>query len=322
MITNDSSNSAPSRTDTMNFACYVSRHVIMVVKILPKQLRMTVFRVHNKLLKICTGKVHIARAYFGSLFVCDLDDIIQNYIFYFGVWEPMISHVTEKLLRNGDVYVDVGANIGYDSLLASNCVGGSGKVVSIEASPTIYSLLSNNIARNRASNIRPVNVAVSDCRKTLVIYAGKPSNIGKTTTIEARGLRKECSVQALPIDEILSVDELNRVSLIKIDIEGAELPVLNHLIDNLSKYPENISIIVEASVQDDPEEWARVFLRFQEAGFVAYEIENHYLFDWYLQYKNHSWVKLMKNLPNGQSDILFTRTALPAALRVCTQLAP
>jgi FkbM family methyltransferase len=306
----------------MNFACYVSRNVIMVVKILPKQLYMIVFRVYHKILKMCIGNVHIARAYFGSLFVCDLDDILQRYIFYFGKWEPMISHVTEQLLRKGDVYVDVGANIGYYTLLASNCVGGSGKVVSIEASPTIYSLLSNNIARNRASNIRLVNVAASDRRNTLVIYAGERSNIGKTTTIEARGFRKECSVQALPIDEILSVDELHRVSLIKIDIEGAELPVLSHLIDNLSKYPHNISIIVEASVQDDPGEWARVYLRFQEAGFVAYEIENHYLFDWYLRYSNHSSVKLMKNLPNGQTDILFTRTALPAALRVWTELAP
>jgi hypothetical protein len=123
----------------------------------------------------------------------------------------------------------------------------------------------------------------------------KNANIGKTTTIEARGLHKECSVQALPIDEILSVYELNRVSLIKIDIEGAELPVLNHLIDNLSKYPDNISIIVEASVEDDPAEWARVYLRFQEAGFAAYEIENDYRFDWYLRYNNHSSVKSIKN---------------------------
>jgi hypothetical protein len=48
----------------------------------------------------------------------------------------------------------------------------------------------------------------------------------------------------------------------------------------------------------------------------------HYLFDWYLRYSNHSSVKSMKNLPNGQIDILFTRTALPGALRVWTELAP
>jgi Methyltransferase FkbM domain len=148
----------------------------------------------------------------------------------------------------------------------------------------------------------------------LVIYAGESGNIGKTTTIEARGLHKECSIQALPIDEILSVDELNRVRLIKIDIEGAELPVLNHLIDNLSKYPDTISIIVEASIEDNPGEWARAFSHFQEAGFVAYEIENQYVFEWYLRNRNHSAVKLIKNLPNGQTDISLTRTALPTAL--------
>jgi FkbM family methyltransferase len=298
----------------MYFACYVSRLVVTVVKILPDPLDMIVFRVYNKLLKLCSGKVHNARTYFCSSFVCDLDDILQRYIFYFGIWEPMVSHVTEQLLREGDVYVDVGANIGYDSLLASNCVGDSGIVVSIEASPRIYLLLANNRARNKASNIRLVNMAASDTRKTLTIYAGASSNIGKSTTIEARGLHEECSIQAIPIDEILSVDELKRVRLIKIDIEGAELPVLNHLIDNLSKYPDNISIIVEASVQDNPSEWASVFLRFQEAGFVAYEIENQYGSDWYLRYHGHSSVKLIKNLPNSQTDILLTRTALPATL--------
>jgi FkbM family methyltransferase len=251
--------------------------------------------VYNRLFNLCSWKIHTSRRYFGSCFVCDLDYFIQRFIFYFGIWEPMVSHVTVQLLREGDVYVDVGANIGYDSLLASKCVGSSGKVVSIEASPGIYSLLTNNIARNRASNIRLVNMAASDSRKTLVVYAGESSNIGKTTTIEARGFRKECSIQGLPIDEILSVGELKRVSLIKIDIEGAELPILNRLTDSLSKYPDTISIIVEASVQDNPEEWARVFSRFQEAGFVAYEIENQYDFDWYLRYRNHSSVKLMES---------------------------
>jgi FkbM family methyltransferase len=286
----------------------------MVVRILPNPLDILCLRVYNKLLKLCSGKVHNARTYFGSSVVCDLDDIIQRFIFYFGFWEPMVSHVTEQLLREGDVYVDVGANIGYDSLLASNCVGDSGKVVSIEASPRIYRLLANNISRNKASNIRTVNMAASDSRKTLTIYAGESGNIGKSTTIKARGLHEECSIQAIPIDKILTVDELKRVHLIKIDIEGAELPVLNNLIDNVAKYPDNISIIVEASVQDNPTEWASVFLRFQEAGFVAYEIENQYGYDWYLRYRNHSSLRLIKNLPKSQTDILLTRTALPATL--------
>jgi FkbM family methyltransferase len=289
------------------------------VKILPEPLGLLAFRAYNKILSSCSWKAYNAKTYFGSLFACDINQCqIQKHIFYFGIWEPMVSHVTEQLLHQGDVYVDVGANIGYDTLLASNCVGESGKVVSIEASPRIYSLLAENVARNRASNIRLVNRAASDSRKTLAVYDGGRGELGMTTTIEARGRGqlKECSVEALPIDEILSVNELSRVRLIKIDIEGAELPVLNHLVDTLSKYPDNCSLIVEASVQDDPPGWGRLFLRLQEAGFVAYEIENRYDIEWYIGYCNHSSVKLMKNLPNRQIDILFTRMALPATLEV------
>jgi protein-L-isoaspartate O-methyltransferase len=61
-------------------------------------------------------------------------------IFHFGIWEPEISYLTIELLDEGDVYVDVGANIGYDTLLASSLVGSSGKVVSIEAAPAIFAV--------------------------------------------------------------------------------------------------------------------------------------------------------------------------------------
>ena len=306
------SGSRPNRGD---LACRVSRRVITVMKILPGPLRMAYYRIYNKLLKICAGKVHIAGTYFGSDILCDLDDYIQNCIFYFGVWEPVISFVMEQFLEEGDVFIDVGANVGYDSFLASNRVGHSGKVVSIEASPKIYALLSKNISINQTANIRAVNIAASDTRKILTLYTADQFNIGETTTIEARGLRKDGVIQALPLAEILSIDEMSRVRLIKMDIEGAEVPVLNHLIDNLAKYPDDFSIIVEASVEENPQEWIQVFSRFQEAGFAAYALENDYAFDWYLFYRSHPSIKLLDALPNTQTDLLLTRTELPVALR-------
>jgi len=298
----------------MSFACDISRQVIRFVRILPNPLDVLALRVYNKAFKMLAGNTHTARAYFGSIFACDIDDLIQRTIFYFGIWEPMISHLTEQILREGDVYVDMGANIGYDSLLASKRVGRSGKIVSIEASPKICALLSDNVTINGVSNIRIINKAVSDRGKLLAIYGGGSQNIGKTTTIEARGLPIECCIEALPIEEILTPDEINRVRLFKIDIEGAELLVLNHLLDTLSKYPEDFAIIVEASVHENPREWTNVFRRMQEAGFVAFEIENRYELDWYIRYQNHSPVKLTKTLPNGRTDILFIRTALVTAV--------
>lgn len=65
-------------------------------------------------------------------------------------------------LKPGDVFVDVGANIGYFSLLASKLVGPGGRVVAIEASPEVFDLLRRNLELNKAHNVRAVNVAISD----------------------------------------------------------------------------------------------------------------------------------------------------------------
>lgn len=272
------------------------------------------FHLYNELFKRCFGRTHLAHSYFGALFLCDIDDMIQKYIFYFGAWEPMISHVTEQLLQDGDVYVDVGANIGYDSLLAAKHVGRSGTVVSIEASPRIFSLLSNNIRRNGATNVRPVNMAASDRRGTLTVYSGSHKNIGHTTTVAARGFPKEGDVETAPIDEVLTPDELQRLRLIKIDVEGAELPILNRLVDTLHLYPKELCVIVEASVSEDPAGWHDVFRRFRDAGFSAYHIANQYEIAWYMSYRDHHSMPLLARLPDGQTDILLTRIPLPSRL--------
>ena len=300
----------------------VGRRVIDVVRLLPPAVGAPVLRACTEVVKLCAGKTHVATAYFGADFACNLDDLIQRYIFYFGMWEPMISHVTQQLLRPGDVYVDVGANIGYDSLLASHCVGEGGKVVSIEASPGIFSLLADNVARNSAGNIRLVHAAVSDRGGTLPIYAGRHKNIGQTTTIAARGLAYAGVVNALPLDEILSPEERARVRLIKIDIEGGELPVLNRFIDTLSNYPDEVALLVEASVQSDPQEWSRIFSRFREAGFRAYGVENSYDVRWYLRYRRATPVVLLDTVPDRQSDILWIRQELPPSLDTDTRGEP
>lgn len=74
-----------------------------------------------------------------------------------------MSRVIEQNLAPGDVFVDIGANIGYDTLLAASRVGAQGTVISIEASPRTFALLQRDIAANPfAANVRAVNAAVSD----------------------------------------------------------------------------------------------------------------------------------------------------------------
>ena len=104
----------------------------------------------------------------------------------FGVWEPNISNAIENLLIPGDVFVDVGANIGYDTLLASTLVGSSGTVVSIEALPSTFENLSKNVACNSAKNVRIVNAAVAEKSGPVTIYSAPKANIGASTIVKGR----------------------------------------------------------------------------------------------------------------------------------------
>lgn len=76
-----------------------------------------------------------------------------------GEWEPVESAIVTTVLRHGDHFIDVGANIGYYSILASRCVGAAGSVISLEPDRKNHELLSKNIARNGCRNITPLNSA-------------------------------------------------------------------------------------------------------------------------------------------------------------------
>jgi FkbM family methyltransferase len=263
------------------------------------------FKSYNKLAKL-TGRRFAATTSFGATLQCDPTDLIQSRVLHFGVWEPEVTEIISRLLSEGDVFVDVGANIGYDSLLGASIVGNAGVVVAIEASPKIFSLLEENISLNAASPIRAVNVAASDAPGVLTLYDGVYGNIGMATTVAARGQGGGVDIAALPLHDILSDDERTRVSLIKIDVEGAELPILSSFLENLHAYSPRAAILVEASFQDDETGWNKMLERFSGAGFKIYAIENRYDPSAYLNWK-FAGLTPLSQARSGQTDLLLTR---------------
>jgi|SRR5882757_3747588 len=256
-----------------------------------------------------------ATTYFGAHLLCDGVDIIQRTIAAHGVWEPDVSHVIEKRLRHGDVFVDVGANIGYDSLLAASCVGPMGSVVAIEAAPATYDLLCNNIAANDYANIRPVWVAVADRFGEATLYEYGPTNTGATTTMAKRRMFRDGDPErafhgtpvgtatAAPLIEILSPIERVRARIIKIDVEGAEGPIVADILKHLDKYPENMEILVEV----DPElyDWDGLLGALVANDFAAYQIKNDYT--GYHQISDDVRLKILLDVPTEQVDLLLTR---------------
>jgi FkbM family methyltransferase len=263
-------------------------------------------RVYDKALRLMQP-VYIGRTYFGALIRCNLSDLIQFRIFHFGIWEPEVSQVITSILAPGDVFIDIGANIGYDSLLAASLVGPTGAVVAIEASPKTFDMLKKNLSLNEdPSNIRAVNVAASDHYGTLDLFEISQRNLGAATTIEGRGGKFIASVDAMPLTEILREDEIKRARLIKIDVEGAESTILNNIIDCIDAFPLGIDIIVETS-PDDAEASRAVFKKMKRAGFTAFEIENDYEKERYLFNRPLSPLIPAHVLPSNQCDILYTR---------------
>jgi FkbM family methyltransferase len=255
------------------------------------------------------------RSRFAGRFSGQTRDILQQYLYYFGVWEPNLTHWILNRLRPGDTFVDVGANIGYYSLLASKRVGCTGSVVAIEASPGIFRQLEGNLRLNEIGNVRAINIAVSDREGFARLFRGPETNGGLSTIVAdeaaTNDCRFECEVAAAPLYKLLTADEIRAVRLIKIDVEGAEWPVVSGMAPLFSSARADLEIIAEVS----PQRLARqgrsldeLLAVFHDAGFHAYSIENDYTAASYLARGAIRPPQRLRAPIEHEVDLIFSRT--------------
>jgi FkbM family methyltransferase len=259
-------------------------NVLRVERIIRAALLIPVFTTLSLLLR---GYGHLRRSVvlpgytaFDALLMCRLPDLIALYIWVFKEWEPDVTRFIASRLGDGDVFVDVGANIGYYSLLAAGSVGVGGGVVAVEASPSMFGDLHRNVQTSGHSDrVRRVNMAAAEKSGTLTVFAGPQHNAGMSTTLASRGMQAEATVEAKPLEEILTFDEITSARVIKIDVEGAEPEVLAGMGNLIGTLRPDAEIVVELS----PQWWTDLQLRpidvlrpFIEAGFHVYEMTNSY----------------------------------------------
>ena len=157
------------------------------------------------------------------------------------VHEPITTELFRLLLEEGDKVIDVGANIGYFTMLAASLVGSCGRVYAFEPGDVAFNDLRNNVYINSFSNIVAYNRAASDYFGERCLYVSKEN----TTNSLIRDSRLHT------MSEVVSVDRIDRliseqVKLIKIDTEGNELEVLKGS-RNLINKCESICVILEIS---------------------------------------------------------------------------
>lgn len=237
-------------------------------------------------------------------------DLVDCHLFVFRQWEPVITDWIKDNLRQGDTFLDAGANIGYYSLLASEIVGKSGNVISIEASPTIAKRFKRNVEQNNCSNIRVINVAISDHAGTIKLYQGPPGNPAETTTIE-RGFELECEISCSPLSEMIDIKEFAKVRILKMDIEGAEWKALQGMKPLLANSHPELELITEVTFtgKDDSDgEAAKIINFLAEFGFNAYRIENEYTFAPYLRQGKAPRPRRVREPIRESCDLVFSHS--------------
>lgn len=159
---------------------------------------------------------------YGFPFKLDLSDYIQRNIAW-GQYEPAETHLVKSLLRRGDTFVDAGANIGYYTALAASIVAPTGSVIAFEPDPYCFELLTGSFAGK--PGIRCVNAAVSDSPGDLILYM-PPASHGNRDSSCVAYCEGMTSFPAVSTTLDLALSHSGRVRLLKMDIEGHELPAL------------------------------------------------------------------------------------------------
>ncbi|MEU4349477.1 FkbM family methyltransferase [Streptomyces sp. NPDC023838] len=222
----------------------------------------------------------LVRTRFGAGFAVDTTDLIQRYLYMYGVWEPHMTRWLQRRLRPGDTFIDVGSNIGYYGVLASRLVGETGRVVAIEASPTFHRRILRHARLNGCGNIRTVNSAVSDRTQMLTFVLASSRNMGATSTVPYEGPAESTfEIESHPLPEILAPQEIANARVIKIDVEGAEGAVVRGLAPMLGKLRPDAEITVEVTphrMQQLGDDVAELLATMREHGFHTYRLANDY----------------------------------------------
>jgi FkbM family methyltransferase len=178
--------------------------------------------------------------------------------------EPHLRSLLETELSSGGTFVDGGANIGFYSMLAARQVGVTGRVLAFEMMPDTAEILRRHVAANGTDCVTVLERALSDRSGDMVMATVEPGLHGQASIVaDEKGGRNQIGVATTTLDE--STAELDRIDLMKLDLEGAEYLALRGATATLAR---TACLVFESNNRDE-----RIFAVLDAARFSVERLD-------------------------------------------------
>ena len=203
-------------------------------------------------------------------------DDVGRKIYKYGLHEPMILDFISRCtnLQTKRLFMDVGANLGWYSLLLSRLGSSNIRIYSFEPDPCNFNLLQENLALNGVENVQTFQQGLSDKPGQQILHLYGPNNLGMHSLSRSRKHRDSISVPLTTLDEFCQRHGLESatVDLLKLDAEGHE----GQILEGARKTLERVgSLILEFSPEFyDRNTAGRIIQLLTIAGLKPYLITN------------------------------------------------
>lgn len=220
---------------------------------------------------------------------------IQQQLFWYGHYEKELGELLKKIVRPGDVFLDLGANIGYFSLLVA-INSPSANIISFEPAKDLFHYMNDNISLNNIKNVSAINAAAGEINEEKDLFISSPDNSGMSSFHQPENYSgKKERVKVLSMDEWFKTSGLSKIDIIKLDIEGSELAALKGMKEILQK--QKPVLIVEVN----PETLSMFNLRPSD----IYDYLKQLNFEGFLILENGRFTHLSQPEINKTTNVLF-----------------